>query len=87
MVGRINRTGTVFDEVRVIIPTIEYVNEDGDVWSLDNNRLTRIWFKKSLADTVMSGNIPDSVITEGRAKRLAEESLSKFIGKVNSMDK
>ena len=86
LIGRINRKGTVFSEVKIIIPTIEYINENGDIWSLDNDRLARIKFKQTLADVIMTGEIPDEIITIEEAKRLASERLREFIesGKIDS---
>lgn len=79
LVGRLNRRGTAFSEIEIIIPTINYVGNDGDVWSLDNNRLSKIKFKKSLSETVMTGYIPDKYITLQKLKELAEKSLMRYL--------
>ena len=84
LVGRINRKGTSHNEVEIIIPTIEYVNKDGKIWSLDNYRLSKIWFKKTLDDVVMNGNVPDEIITWSKAYKLAEKSLREFIRSENT---
>ena len=79
LVGRLNRKGTEFSEVEIIIPTVEFVKNNGDSWSLDIERLTRIKFKKSLADVTINGNIPDEVITNEQALRMAKNSLTEFL--------
>jgi superfamily II DNA or RNA helicase len=79
LIGRLNRKGTVFSEVQVIIPTIEYTNSNGDIWSLDNNRLTRIHYKQILADVIMNGNIPDEIITKEQAYKLAREKFLEWM--------
>jgi hypothetical protein len=79
LVGRINRKGTKFDEVEIIIPTIEFVKDNGESWSLDEERLARIKFKKSLADVTINGEIPDDVITNEQALKLAKNSLTEFL--------
>ena len=79
LIGRINRKGTTFNEVDIIIPTVEFVKDNGDSWSLDNERLTRIRFKKALADVTVNGNIPDEIITDEQALKLAKNSLSEFL--------
>ena len=84
LVGRINRKGTQYKEVEIIIPTIEYINENGKIWSLDNYRLSKIWFKKTLDDVVMNGNIPDEIITWSKAYELARKSLKEFLKNGNT---
>lgn len=79
LVGRINRKGTKFDEVEIIIPTVEFVKDNGESWSLDIERLARIKFKKSLADVTINGEIPDNVITDEQALKLAKNSLTEFL--------
>lgn len=79
LVGRLNRKGTEFSEVEIIIPTVEFVKNNGDSWSLDIERLARIKFKKSLADVTINGNIPDEVITNEQALRMAKNSLTEFL--------
>ena len=79
LVGRLNRKCTEFSEVEIIIPTVEFVKNNGDSWSLDIERLTRIKFKKSLADVTINGNIPDEVITNEQAFRMAKNSLTEFL--------
>jgi superfamily II DNA or RNA helicase len=79
LTGRCNRKGTKFDEVTIIIPTVEYINDDGEIWSLDNSKLARIKYKQTLADVIMTGEIPDDIITKEEAFRLAKERLLEFI--------
>jgi superfamily II DNA or RNA helicase len=87
LIGRLNRKGTIFDEVQVIIPAIEYTNSDDEVWSLDNNRLARIHYKQILADVIMTGNIPDDIITTKQAYKLAEDKFLTFINNGGSSEK
>ena len=79
LTGRCNRKGTKFDEVTIIIPTVEYINDSGEIWSLDNSKLARIKYKQTLADVIMTGEIPDDIITKEEAFRLAKERLLEFI--------
>jgi hypothetical protein len=87
LIGRLNRKGTIFDEVQVIIPTIEYTNSDDEVWSLDNNRLARIHYKQILADVIMTGNIPDDIITTEQAYKLAKDKFLTFINNEGGSEK
>jgi len=87
LIGRLNRKGTIFDEVQVIIPTIEYTNSDNEVWSLDNNRLARIHYKQILADVIMTGNIPDDIITTEQAYKLAKDKFLTFINNEGGSEK
>ena len=84
LVGRINRKGTNFSEVSIIIPTVEFTKDNGDSWSLDNERLARIRFKKALADVTVNGNIPDEVITNEQVLKLAKHSLTEFLKNRNT---
>ena len=79
LVGRINRRGTRFNEVNIIVPTVEYVNDEGEIWSLDANRLAKIWFKKSLMEVTLDGIVPDSILSIEKAKKLAENSLLEYL--------
>ena len=79
LTGRCNRKGTKFNEVTIIIPTVEYINDSGEIWSLDNSKLARIKYKQTLADVIMTGEIPDDIITKEEAFRLAKERLLEFI--------
>ena len=55
LVGRINRQGSVFDEVNIIFPRINIELENGKVWSWDNKRRNIILKKKTLSDAVVDG--------------------------------
>ena len=55
LVGRINRQGSVFDEVNIIFPHIDIELDNGKVWSWDNKRKNIIIKKKTLSDAVVDG--------------------------------
>ena len=62
LIGRINRQGSRFARVEVIIPQVKITLEDGTVWSWDEQRLALINNKKTLSDTVMDGVVPSTMI-------------------------
>ena len=55
LIGRINRQGSVFEEVSIIFPCINIALENGKVWSWDNKRKNIITKKKTLSDAVVDG--------------------------------
>lgn len=55
LIGRINRQGSVFDEVNIIFPRINIKLDNGKVWSWDNKRRNIILKKKTLSDAVVDG--------------------------------
>ena len=66
-------------KLKSLFPTVEFVKDNGESWSLDEERLARIKFKKSLADVTINGEIPDDVITNEQALKLAKNSLTEFL--------
>lgn len=58
VVGRLHRQGSVFDRIEVFVPLVELRQGNGS-WSWDRRRLDRIRFKRTLADAVVDGVIPE----------------------------
>ena len=83
LIGRINRQGSKFTSVNIIIPqlTIKTNNEE---WCWDEMRYKIIKNKKTLSDAVVDGRFT-SIFTLNRSKLLREamESLRKGIEDVN----
>ena len=58
---RINRKGSIFDSVEVIIPILS--SRSGEhIISPDRSRLNRILYKKDIANAVVDGIIPEKII-------------------------
>ena len=58
IVGRLNRKGVAFDRIKVIIPQVNLLI-DGNTWSWDRYRLQCIRYKRTLADAVIDGVVPE----------------------------
>ena len=59
IIGRLTRLGGVFDQVEVLIPVVVLPGEQGREWSWDRYRLQCIEFKRTIADAVIDGVIPE----------------------------
>jgi hypothetical protein len=71
LIGRIHRQGSVFNKVDVIVPQVKRLSDN---WSWDKNRMDRIEYKKTLADTAVDGVLPKgSLMSE---KQLLTEALN-----------
>lgn len=86
--GRIYRQG--MDEnsiVRIIIPQVIVHDIDGKEWSWDKQRFNVIKYKKTLADCVIDGVIPQTQFpTRETLYRKSVESLKVWKERVNSND-
>jgi superfamily II DNA or RNA helicase len=79
LVGRINRKGSIFTEVDVIIPLVS-ISSGEQSFRWDYRKYNTITYKESIVNAVVDGIIPDKKLKfEGRnaelnRKRLAEEA-------------
>ena len=55
LLGRIDRRGSVFNNVDIIIPQLFVKMENNNEWSWDNKRYNIIDYKKTLSDAVIDG--------------------------------
>lgn len=86
LIGRIYRQGSVFTEVDVFIPQIVLENE-GEKWSWDKQRLARIKYKKTLADAAVDGNVPEANLASQAAMMAeAKNALNAWITRLEAGD-
>jgi superfamily II DNA or RNA helicase len=84
LIGRIYRQGSVFTEVDVFIPQI-VLNNNGESWSWDKQRLARIKYKKTLADAAVDGNVPEANLASQSAMMAeAKNALKDWIARLES---
>lgn len=84
LIGRIYRQGSVFTEVDVFIPQIILENE-GEQWSWDKQRLSRIKYKKTLADAAVDGNVPEANLASQAAMMAeAKNALNAWIARLEA---
>lgn len=84
LIGRIKRQGSNFDNVEVVIPQIE-IDLGGDKWSWDDDRLDRIKYKKTLADTTLDGQIAeDNLPSKKEMVKMSLDSIQKWIDRVEN---
>lgn len=82
IVGRLNRKGVVFDRIKVIIPQVNLLI-DGNVWSWDRYRLQCIRYKRTLADAVIDGVVPEGRLpTRDEMYRQSVAALQDWITQV-----
>lgn len=76
LIGRINRQGSSFDNVNIIIPQVYIELSDGRKWSWDKKRLDIIEKKKTLSDAVVDGYFSELYsLNKSKLLRDAIESL------------
>ena len=80
LIGRVNRQGSNFKQVNIIIPQVFIELNDGKMWSWDEKRYNIIKTKGTLSDAVVDGRFA-SVFNLNRKKLLndAIQSLKKGI--------
>jgi superfamily II DNA or RNA helicase len=82
IVGRLNRKGVVFDRIKVVIPQVNLLI-DGNVWSWDRYRLQCIRYKRTLADAVIDGVVPEGRLpTRDEMYRQSVAALQDWITQV-----
>ena len=80
LVGRINRQGSEFGSVRIVVPQVKIEMNNGKEWSWDDKRFRIIKTKRTLSDAVVDGRFA-SIFSLNRSKLLrdAVESLREGI--------
>lgn len=80
LLGRIDRRGSVFNNVDIIIPQLFIKMENNNEWSWDNKRYNIIDYKKTLSDAVIDGVFCEKFnIDKKELLKKAIESLKKGI--------
>ncbi len=59
IIGRLTRLGGAYDRVSVFIPIVRLSGRNGKAWSWDRYRLQCIEYKRTLADAVVDGAVPE----------------------------
>lgn len=86
IVGRLNRKGTAFANIDVIIPQVNLVI-DGKPWSWDLKRLQCIRYKRTLADAVVDGVVPEGQLpNRDEMYRKSVAALQDWITRVETAD-
>ena len=80
LVGRINRQGSEFGSVKIVVPQVMIKMNNGKEWSWDDKRFRIIKTKRTLSDAVVDGRFA-SIFSLNRSKLLrdAVESLREGI--------
>ena len=80
LVGRINRQGSEFGSVKIVVPQVRIKMNNGKEWSWDDKRFRIIKTKRTLSDAVVDGRFA-SIFSLNRSKLLrdAVESLREGI--------
>lgn len=80
LVGRINRQGSEFGSVKIVVPQVKIKMNNGKGWSWDDKRFRIIKTKRTLSDAVVDGRFA-SIFSLNRSKLLrdAVESLREGI--------
>lgn len=89
LVGRIQREGSPYKFIDVVIPKvmINYVDSDGlqKSWSRDRHKMNIINYKKDLFGIVVNGVIPSNIVTDlGSIKQKSIKHLGDIIERIKS---
>ena len=80
LIGRIDRRGSIFNNVDIIIPQLFIKLENNNEWSWDNKRYNIIDYKRTLSDAVIDGVFCEKFnIDKKELLKKAIESLKKGI--------
>ena len=80
LLGRINRQGSIFDSVDIIIPQVTIETKNNEEWSWDMKRYKIIEYKRTLSDAVIDGVFCETFELDKKALlKQAIESLQKGI--------
>ena len=80
LLGRINRQGSIFDSVDIIIPQVTIETKNNEEWSWDVKRYKIIEYKRTLSDAVIDGVFCETFELDKKALlKQAIESLQKGI--------
>ena len=80
LVGRINRQGSEFGSVKIVVPQVKIKMNNGKEWSWDDKRFRIIKTKRTLSDAVVDGRFA-SIFSLNRSKLLIDsvESIRECI--------
>lgn len=86
LVGRIYRQGSNFKTIEIVIPQL-ILNTNDISWSWDEQRLGRINYKKTLADSAVDGVIPEgNLMSESELLKESMTALDKWINRIENND-
>ena len=75
IVGRLNRQGSNFRQIEVVVPQVVLRTADGSEWSWDKSRWERIRWKRTLADAAVDGVVPQGQLPS-KAEMQAQSQLA-----------
>lgn len=82
LVGRIYRQGSIFQSITITIPQVVLTCHNEE-WSWDKQRLNRINFKKTLADSAVDGVIPEgNLMSESELLNQSMAALDNWIKRI-----
>ena len=81
LIGRVNRQGSNFKQVNIIIPQVFIELKDGKMWSWDEKRYNIIKTKRTLSDAVVDGRFA-SVFNLNR-KKLLNDAIQSLKNGIN----
>ena len=81
LIGRVNRQGSNFKQVNIIIPQVFIELNDGKMWSWDEKRYNIIKTKRTLSDAVVDGRFA-SVFNLNR-KKLLNDAIQSLKNGIN----
>lgn len=86
IIARIDRQGSNFNHIDIIIPQVKLFIDVDKIWSFDEQRIDRIFNKKSLADSAVDGVLPTSgkLLPETEQCKLCLNALNKWIDDINN---
>jgi hypothetical protein len=86
LIGRINRKGSIFKEVDVIIPLVEIKNND-KTFNWDKNKYDLVTYKATIANAAVDGIVPDKLIpSKDKLITDANDKLDQWLDRLKQGD-
>jgi superfamily II DNA or RNA helicase len=85
--GRVDRQGSVFSNVDIIIPQVVISLEDNNEWSWDKRRYNIVKFKSTLSDLALDGIIPKDLLpSKEKLMEDARKELKEWVTRIENDD-
>jgi hypothetical protein len=86
LIGRVNRKGSIFKEVDVIIPLVEIKNND-KTFNWDKNKYDLVTYKATIANAAVDGIVPDKLIpSKDKLITDANDKLDQWLDRLKQGD-
>lgn len=85
--GRVDRQGSIFSNVDIIIPQVVISLDKGNEWSWDKRRYNIVKFKSTLSDLALDGIVPKDLLpSKEKLMEDARKELKEWVTRIENDD-